>query len=130
MAAAADAHAPATFEFLVQRQADGMSIDDSTIEWDEARAPFRRVATITIPPQDFQSPAQMTLAEQISYTPWHSLPAHAPLGGVNRVRRRRLRKQFAAAARTERRAATGADLDRSRSRSAAGAGIRTRKDAV
>jgi len=77
----------ATFEFLVQRQADGMSIEDSTVEWDEARAPFRRVATITIPPQDFESAAQMTLAEQISYTPWHSLPEHAPLGGVNRVRR-------------------------------------------
>jgi hypothetical protein len=77
----------ATFEFLVQRHVEGMSIEDSTIEWDEARAPFRRVAMITIPPQDFQSPAQMTLAEQISYTPWHSLPEHAPLGGVNRVRR-------------------------------------------
>jgi hypothetical protein len=78
---------PATFEFMVQRHVGGMSIEDSTVEWDEARAPFRRVATITIPPQDFQSPAQMTLAEQISYTPWHALPEHAPLGGVNRVRR-------------------------------------------
>ena len=29
----------------------------------------------------------MALAEQISYTPWHALPEHAPLGGVNRVRR-------------------------------------------
>ena len=77
----------AMFEFLVQRQAEGMSIEDSTVEWDEARAPFRRIATITIPPQDFQSPAQLTLAEQISFTPWHSLPEHAPLGGVNRVRR-------------------------------------------
>ena len=77
----------AMFDFLVQRQGEGMSIEDSTVEWDEARAPFRRVATITIPPQDFQSGAQLALAENISYTPWHSLPDHAPLGGVNRVRR-------------------------------------------
>ena len=30
-----------------------MPIDDATIEWDEARAPFERVATITIPAQRF-----------------------------------------------------------------------------
>lgn len=77
----------AVFDFLVQRHGEGMSIEDSTVEWDEARAPFRRVATIAIPPQDFQSAAQLALAEDISYTPWHSLPEHAPLGGINRVRR-------------------------------------------
>jgi hypothetical protein len=80
---------PATFEFLVQRQTDpaSMPIEDATIEWDEARAPFARVATITIPAQRFDSDAQMTFAEQISYTPWHTLPEHAPMGGVNRTRR-------------------------------------------
>lgn len=80
---------PATFAFLVQRQTDDktMPIEDPTIEWDEGRAPFERVATITIPAQRFDSPAQMTLAEQIAFTPWHTLPDHAPLGGVNRTRR-------------------------------------------
>jgi hypothetical protein len=79
----------ATFEFLVQRQTDpaSMPVEDSTIVWDEARAPFARVATVTIPAQRFDSVAQMTLAEQISYTPWHTLPEHAPLGHVNRTRR-------------------------------------------
>jgi hypothetical protein len=81
--------APATFAFLVQRQTDPttMPIEDSTIVWDEARAPFVKVATLTIPAQRFDSDAQMTLAEQISYTPWHTLPEHAPLGNVNRTRR-------------------------------------------
>ena len=81
--------AAATFEFLVQRRTDpaSMPIEDSTIVWDEARTPFARVATITIPAQRFDSAAQMALAEQISYTPWHTLPEHAPIGGVNRTRR-------------------------------------------
>jgi hypothetical protein len=48
---------------------------------------FSRVATIVIPVQQFESEAQMRLAEQISYTPWHTLPAHEPLGGINRTRR-------------------------------------------
>ena len=64
-----------------------MPIDDATIEWDEGRAPFERVARITIPVQRFEAPAQMNLAEQISYTPWHTLPAHEPIGVVNRTRR-------------------------------------------
>jgi len=80
---------PAVFEFLVQVQADPgrMPIEDSTVEWRESDAPFRRVATITIPLQRFDSDAQMALAEQLSFTPWHTRPEHAPLGGINRVRR-------------------------------------------
>jgi hypothetical protein len=80
---------PAEFDFLVQRRTDpgSMPIEDATIEWDERRAPFARVATIVIPVQQFESEAQMRLAEQISYTPWHTLPAHEPLGGINRTRR-------------------------------------------
>ncbi len=80
---------PAEFEFLVQKRTDpaSMPIEDATIEWDEARAPFARVATIVIPVQRFESAAQMRLAEQISYTPWHTLPEHEPLGGINRTRR-------------------------------------------
>ena len=80
---------PARFAFLVQRRTDpaSMPIEDATVEWDEARAPFVKVATITIPAQQFDSAAQMALAEQIAFTPWHALPEHRPLGGVNRTRR-------------------------------------------
>jgi hypothetical protein len=79
---------PAVFEFMIQRQVDpaAMSTEDSTIEWPESLAPFRRVATITIPMQRFDSPDQLALAEHISYTPWHTLAVHEPLGGINRVR--------------------------------------------
>jgi hypothetical protein len=57
------------------------------VEWDEPASPFVRVARIRIPPQVFDSPRQMEYAEHLSFTPWHSLPEHRPIGGVNRIRR-------------------------------------------
>lgn len=76
----------ANFDFLVQFQtdADDMPIEDSRIEWKSA---FHKVATIKIPPQSFDSPEQMKFCENLSYTPWHSLPEHQPLGGLNRARK-------------------------------------------
>jgi hypothetical protein len=80
---------PATFEFLVQRQLDPetMPIEDSTIEWPESQSPFIKVATIEIPAQAFDTPARRAYSEQLSFTPWHALPEHEPLGNVNRTRR-------------------------------------------
>ncbi|MBW4619643.1 MAG: catalase family protein [Cyanosarcina radialis HA8281-LM2] len=78
------------FDFLVQLQTDPvkMPIEDATIVWDEALSPFEKVATIRIPVQSFDSPAQMEFAENLSFTPWHTLPEHQPLGNTNRVRRK------------------------------------------
>jgi len=74
------------FEFLMQLQTDAkkMPIEDTTIEW---TSPFRRVATITIPTQDLRNPEQIILAEHLSFTPWHALAEHRPLGGINRIRK-------------------------------------------
>jgi hypothetical protein len=79
----------ATFDFAVQRQTDpaSMPIDDATVVWDEAAAPFQKIATIRIPAQEFQAPSQMAYAEFVSFNPWHALAAHEPLGVVNRTRR-------------------------------------------
>ena len=78
----------ACFDFLVQtRRSPSMKVEDSKTEWKESEAPFIKVATITIPKQTFDSEAQMAFCENLSFTPWHSLPEHRPLGGVNRVRR-------------------------------------------
>jgi Catalase len=78
----------ARFAFMIQRQVDPAStpLEDATVEWPETLAPFERVAIITIPIQRFESPEQMALAEHLSYTPWHTLPEHEPLGGINRTR--------------------------------------------
>ena len=64
-----------------------MPVEDASIEWSEHSAPFRKVATIVIPPQTFDTPARMTFCENLSYTPWHSLPEHRPIGGINRARK-------------------------------------------
>ncbi|MEO7273739.1 MAG: hypothetical protein ABIX28_13500 [Vicinamibacterales bacterium] len=84
------AQGPARLAFLVQRRTDpsSMPIEDATVEWSEAAAPFVQVATITIPAQRFDSAPQMARAEHIAFTPWHTRPEHQPLGGVNRTRRR------------------------------------------
>ncbi len=78
----------ACFDFMVQpRRSETMKVEDSKTEWRESEAPFIKVATIHIPKQVFDTDAQMDFCENLSFTPWHSLPEHRPLGGVNRVRR-------------------------------------------
>lgn len=79
----------AVFDFTVQLQtnADNMPIEDPGKEWKESESPFRKVATIRILQQEFDSEAQQIFGENLSYTPWHSLPAHRPLGGINRARK-------------------------------------------
>jgi len=76
-------------DFMVQLQGSpqAMPVEDPTILWDERQSPFQKVATIRIPRQVFDSADQDRLAEDLSFTPWHTLPAHQPLGGINRVRR-------------------------------------------
>ena len=79
----------ARFDFLVQIQADplAMPVEDPTVLWDEAASPYIKVATIRIPAQSFESKEQVALGENLSFTPWHSLPDHRPLGGINRTRK-------------------------------------------
>jgi hypothetical protein len=79
----------ACFTFAVQPQTDPvtMPVEDPTIVWDEIKAPFIEVATIRIPKQQFDSEAQQTFCENLSYTPWHALAEHRPVGGINRIRK-------------------------------------------
>jgi prostaglandin-endoperoxide synthase 2 len=78
----------AVFDFMVQlRATEDLPIEDPTIEWSEDDAPFVTVARITIPRQSFDSADQRVFGENLSFTPWHCLPEHRPLGGINRVRR-------------------------------------------
>jgi hypothetical protein len=75
-------------EFLVQpRTSATMAVEDAKTEWDEADAPFFKVATIRIPQQTFEAPDRQQFCENLSFTPWHALPEHKPLGGINRLRK-------------------------------------------
>ncbi|MBV9940614.1 MAG: Dyp-type peroxidase [Solirubrobacterales bacterium] len=76
-------------EFRIQRQANllAMPVEDPTVLWNEDISPFRTAAMIRIAHQDFTSQERREFGENLSFTPWHSLWAHRPLGGINRVRR-------------------------------------------
>ena len=95
-------------EFLVQtRTSNGMSVEDSMTEWKEEQAPFSKVATIRIPRQTFDTADQNAFCENLSFTPWHALPEHKPLGVTNRLRKviyehiSRVRHEMNSADRTE-----------------------------
>jgi hypothetical protein len=78
------------FDIRVQLQTDPhlMPIELGTVMWPERLSPRMSVATLRIPRQRFDSPAQMEFAKQLSYNPWHSIPEHRPLGHLSRARRR------------------------------------------
>ena len=61
-----------------------MPVEDPTVEW--TSDPIR-LATLTIHPQQFDTPERAVFFENLSYNPWNSLPEHRPLGGVNRGRK-------------------------------------------
>lgn len=80
----------ARFDFCVQFQtdADTMPIEDAGDEWHEHASPFRKVATIHIPPQVFDTPERDQYGNNVlSFNPWHALAEHRPLGGINRARK-------------------------------------------
>jgi hypothetical protein len=79
----------ACFDFFAQPRGDlvAMPVEDPTVEWSEDASPPVRVARITIPDQRFEGAAQTRFCENLSMNPWHSVPEHRPLGGINRVRR-------------------------------------------
>ena len=77
---------PARFDFTLQ-VLDGATaevIDNPTVEWN---VPEQRVAIITIPPQTFDTPEKQAFGENLSYTPWHALHEHRPVGQMNAVRK-------------------------------------------
>ena len=79
----------ACFELLVQRQTDpkSMPIEDPTIDWSQKLSPYRKVGTIVIPQQSFESKEQMEFCENLSFTPWHTVADHRPIGGIQRARK-------------------------------------------
>lgn len=79
----------ARFDFLVQLQTDAesMPIEDAAQRWDDEVSPFLKVATLRIPAQTFESPAQLDFGEKLSFSPWHCIAEHRPLGGINRARK-------------------------------------------
>lgn len=78
------------FAFKIQLQTNEieMPVDKATVLWDPKQSNFIEVAKVLIPRnQNVDVPQRKQLCENISMTPWHSLPEHAPLGSVNLARK-------------------------------------------
>ncbi|MGB6268968.1 MAG: SRPBCC family protein, partial [Olleya sp.] len=76
-----------SFDFFIQFQTDAnrMPIEDPTIPW---ASQFIKLATLEIPPQQFDTKKQIEFGENLSFNSWHVLPEHRPLGSFNRARKR------------------------------------------
>jgi hypothetical protein len=78
------------FDFRIQLQTDPflMPIENNGVLWPEKISPRVSVATLRLPRQKFDSPAQMEFAKRLSYNPWHTIAEHRPLGNQSRARKR------------------------------------------
>lgn len=78
------------FDFMIQRQTDAfrMPIEHAGVRWPEKLSPYVTVATLHMPKQVFDSQPQFDFARNLSYTPWHCIAEHRPLGNQSRARRR------------------------------------------
>ena len=78
------------FDIRLQLQRDPhlMPIENNAVYWPERISPRVSVATLRIPRQKFDSPAQLDFAKRLTYNPWHCIAEHRPLGNQSRARRR------------------------------------------
>jgi hypothetical protein len=78
------------FDISLQLQTDPhlMPIENNAVLWPTRLSPPVSVATLRLPRQTFNSPAQMEFAKKLSYNPWHCIAEHRPLGNQSRARRR------------------------------------------
>ncbi|GAB3274299.1 catalase family protein [Parahaliea aestuarii] len=103
------------FDLMLQLQTDAhrMPIENAGVRWPEKLSPFISAATIRIPRQTFNTPAQFDFTRQLTINPWHCLHEHRPLGNQGRARRRmyyELSRLRIAENRTEHREPTGDEV--------------------
>lgn len=84
------ANQSAEWELRVQLCTDleSMPIEDSSIVWSEQLSPYIAVARITAKPQLAWSEARSKVVDDgMSFSPWHGIAAHRPIGSIMRVRK-------------------------------------------
>ena len=80
----------AEWELRVQLRTnpDTMPIEDASVVWPEDESPYRSVGRVIVRPQPAWSEERARQVDDgLSFSPWHGLAAHEPLGSVNRARR-------------------------------------------
>lgn len=75
-------------QLYVQFQTDPRTtpVEDTSKIWEESESPIVPVAKIVMPPQTID-PANTPACDRLTFSPWHSIPAHKPMGHINRARR-------------------------------------------
>lgn len=76
------------FDFAIQRQTNpvDMPVEDEDVRWTHKKAPYEVVARVRIPKQDFDQPNRDAFCSNLSFSPFHGLAEHRPLGNLNRGR--------------------------------------------
>jgi hypothetical protein len=65
-----------------------MPVENAAAVWPEKKSPYRAVARITVKPQAAWSLARSEVVDDgMSFSPWHGLAGHRPLGSIMRVRK-------------------------------------------
>ncbi|MDR6644160.1 catalase [Luteibacter sp. 1214] len=68
--------------------AESMPIEDASVAWSEEKSPYIDVARIVLQPQEaWNQVRQQAIDDGLSFSPWHGVAAHRPLGSVMRARR-------------------------------------------
>jgi catalase len=66
---------------------DDFPIEKADKPWPEDKSPWQTVGKITVGPQESYSDArELFVDERLSFSPWHALEDHRPLGGIMRSR--------------------------------------------
>jgi len=67
---------------------DSMPVENAAKVWPEDDSPFVAVARLRVEPQTAWSEARSAAIDNgMSFSPWHGLLAHRPLGSINRLRK-------------------------------------------
>ena len=67
---------------------DDMPVENAATVWPESKSLYQTVARIRVKPQMAWSEARSSAVDDgLSFSPWHGLEAHRPLGGIMRSRK-------------------------------------------
>ena len=66
---------------------DTMPIEDAAKVWPEDESPYVTVARLRVQPQTAWSDERSAFIDAMSFSPWHGLAAHRPLGSIMRLRK-------------------------------------------
>ena len=83
-------HSGAEWELCVQLCTDleTMPIEDASVAWPEENSPYVTVARIVAPPQQAWSEELSKVVDDgMSFSPWHGITAHRPIGAIMRIRK-------------------------------------------